>query len=872
MALLKSVLVIKHGIRLSVLPLLFALAMFSQQFMLAGCGGGASDSTDVDGVDVGTVDEDSVDDADDGNVETEDSEDEAIIDEVVVDTDVDGVADAIDNCTNDSNFDQTDTDADGSGDICDEDDDGDGVADAADCNSVVATTYAGAPEYCNGTDDDCDGDIDEEAVDVKTWYEDHDDDGYGRVASEFDPVIVACNEPSGIFSYADNESDCNDEANLVSPGTGELCDGIDNDCDGSVDEDATDATAYYFDSDQDGYGNDDSVILMCHTPGDSDYIMVGGDCDGNDETIHPGAAELCNVVDDDCDGEIDESAADRGAYYIDADGDGFGDVTTAAVFYCADAVPAGYALSTGDCNESDIEINPAADEACLDSVDNDCDLATSDDCTEYQSKKLALAYDSVVYGDVTNLTIGYDVVFAGDINNGGASDIVVGAATYSVSDLSQGRAYVFYGEDSHVRAEIYTAEASAVFDTNTSNDISGSISDQFGYSIAAPGDVNGDGISDLLISVPGEDLNTLSDNGSVNVLFGSESDFTTAQIAGAHQSAVTLMSLSEAGDVNGDGSNDFLATSPCRADSNPATDFGKTFLVYGPIASSFVGTTDLTFDILDTDLSMAQFNFGESDYLCSAENGAAGKGDVNSDGFTDFAIGLPNHDLASSSTDDNAGAVFIVAGKSVAASPWSGENDISSATVTIHGQQSLSSFGAALVVNGDINADGFDDIVVGAPGYSVNDDNDTREGRVYIFYGRSEIDPTSTIEVSASDADVVITGESEGDQAGSKVLMADYDGDGYSDIIVAATLDDDGDVDAGAVYVIYGSASLSSTIDLALADIKFTGAATGDGAGGFLTTGDLNSDGKDDLFISAPGQDTGAADGGAVYIKMGEER
>ncbi len=173
------------------------------------------------------------------------------------------------------------------------------VTDATDCDDSDGHTFPGADEYCDGHDDDCDGEIDEdEALDVATWYADTDNDGYGDSAT----TDLSCDQPSGFVSDA---SDCDDSDKFVHPGADEYCDGHDDDCDGDVDEDdALDADTWYLDDDGDGYGDASSSTVACSQP--SDYVSDDSDCDDTDPSISPAATELCNGVDDDCDSGTSE--------------------------------------------------------------------------------------------------------------------------------------------------------------------------------------------------------------------------------------------------------------------------------------------------------------------------------------------------------------------------------------------------------------------------------------------------------------------------------------------------------------------------------------------------------------------------------------
>ncbi len=242
--------------------------------------------------------------------------------------------------------------------------DGDGYG-AEDCDDSDPDIHPGAAEICNGVDDDCDGAIDEEVT--RSFYRDADGDGYGDTLDR----VEGCEAASG---YVSDDTDCDDSDPAVHPGAQERCNGVDDDCDGQWDEDAQDAGSWYPDQDEDGYGADSGAVSSCTQP--DDHVAEGGDCDDADETIHPGADEYCDEIDNDCDGETDEAdAVDPFSYFLDDDGDGYGqsDEPTQAC-----SLPSGYAELDGDCDDGDDLIHPGADEYC-DEIDQDCDGAVDDD-------------------------------------------------------------------------------------------------------------------------------------------------------------------------------------------------------------------------------------------------------------------------------------------------------------------------------------------------------------------------------------------------------------------------------------------------------------------------------------------------------------
>jgi hypothetical protein len=242
------------------------------------------------------------------------------------------------------------------------------VADDTDCDDADADQYPGADETCNGEDDDCDGTVDEDdAVDVATWYEDADQDGFGNAAvSDID-----CDQPPG---YVADDTDCDDADANQYPGADEYCNGEDDDCDGAVDEDeAQDVQAWYEDTDHDGFGDAAQSILACYQP--QGYVADDTDCDDADANQYPGADEYCNGEDDDCDGTVDEDdALDVLVWYEDFDGDGFGD---AAVSDIDCDQPPGYVADSTDCDDTAPQVNPAAEEIC-NGIDDDCDTFTDE--------------------------------------------------------------------------------------------------------------------------------------------------------------------------------------------------------------------------------------------------------------------------------------------------------------------------------------------------------------------------------------------------------------------------------------------------------------------------------------------------------------
>ncbi|WP_164009468.1 MopE-related protein [Pyxidicoccus trucidator] len=236
------------------------------------------------------------------------------------------------------------------------------VANALDCNDANASTRPGAAEACDGVDNNCNGQVDENVQ--PTWYWDGDRDGYGNPSVK----ILACSQPGG---YVSNAVDCNDASAISHPWAGEVCDALDNNCNGQVDEGVQ--PTWYRDADKDAYGNPNVKTLACSQP--SGYVSNSRDCNDSKSTIKPGAKEVCDGVDNDCDGREDEGVTTT--YFRDADGDRFGKAS--APKQACSSAPSGYVSNGTDCNDANATTYPGALEYCWDAVDSNCN-GTIYDC------------------------------------------------------------------------------------------------------------------------------------------------------------------------------------------------------------------------------------------------------------------------------------------------------------------------------------------------------------------------------------------------------------------------------------------------------------------------------------------------------------
>ena len=279
-----------------------------------------------------------------------------------IDNDADGLTDC----------DDPDCDSNPACDASPQDLDGDGYASDVDCDDEDPEINPDAIEVCDGIDNDCNGEIDDNAVDAGIWYADNDGDGYGNIAE----TILSCEQPAG---YVNNDNDCDDENSEINPDAVEICDGIDNDCNGEVDDNAVDAGIWYADNDGDGYGNIAETILSCEQP--AGYVNNDNDCDDENSEINPGASEIWyDGVDQNCNGKND----------FDMDED-----TYVSSNYNTEA--GGTAPNNGDCDDRDSSINTGENDIPDDGIDQDCN--GSDAITCYVDA------DQDGYGNENGLTV-----------------------------------------------------------------------------------------------------------------------------------------------------------------------------------------------------------------------------------------------------------------------------------------------------------------------------------------------------------------------------------------------------------------------------------------------------------------------------------
>lgn len=506
-----------------------------------------------------------------------------------------------------------------------------------------------------------------------------------------------------------------------------------------------------------------------------------------------------------CGGEtaamVDPITCDEPSVYADTDGDGFGDAAAAAQL-CPNHQD-GYIDNDDDCDDANAAVYPGAPTVCGDGVHNDCD-ADDQGCGPVGTVGVDQASLVLVAGAGSDWA-GAKVAAAGDLTNDGVPDLLVGAPLYGEGD--GGAVYLVAGPLKG--SKLLQDDSHAVFVGQTAGD-------QLGWSAAALGDFDGDGIDDVALGAPFAE--TLG--GAVYLIAGGSAQdgvgMGNADAAWTGSAFNAGLSLGAAGDTNGDGLGDVvIGTSGLGA-----------FVMHGTPQP-----TDVELELEADSYIVA------ADTSDAAGQHVSGAGDVDGDGLADLIIGAPADDRGAS----QAGAAYVVLGDLAVVEL------LSDAHAVLAGQDADQSAGIAVRGLGDVDGDGYDDVAVG-----------DLAGSVYLDGGSALAGERSVDEAwgrLAWGGDPEVQGIDGG---------GDIDGDGVDDVLVAVT---------GQVFVVRGPlASGVTSLDTVAYGTISTKASTDDviGRGGVAFVGDWDSDGYDDLVASMwhglANSDTGNVTAAVLFV------
>lgn len=471
---------------------------------------------------------------------------------------------------------------------------------------------------------------------------------------------------------------------------------------------------------------------------------------------------------------------------------------------------------------------------------------------------------------------GFSVSSAGDVNHDGIEDLIIGAPGYSED---AGSTYVVFGRDTGFTSPIRLDD---LVDSGFARGfrIDGNAHSYLGYSVAAGGDLNGDGVDDLLASATNERAAGSASAGSTYVIYGKQcaraacsfptsaslvADSTGLRIDGATANDNSGIEVDGAGDINGDGVGDLIIGANF---SQPGGIFnaGSSFVVYGRPDLAKSGPNSLG------ELGSAKLGGYRIDgYAERAEAGysVSRAGDVNGDGIDDVIVGAWTE-------NGGQGAAYVVFGRRdsdrwppVSLAMLDGVNGFRLAG------SPTERAGSSVSGAGDVNGDGYDDIIVGAMFASPN--GQYTAGTSYVVFGHGgNFEPSLVLANLDGTNGFRIDGVHAGDSTGARVNAAgDVNGDGFADVVIGAEYANYGAEASGSSYVVFGhGGKFLPAFSLGALDgrngFRIDGEAQEDYSGNSVASADINHDGLDDLVIGAQQADPeGNADAGSVYVIFG---
>jgi hypothetical protein len=419
--------------------------------------------------------------------------------------------------------------------------------------------------------------------------------------------------------------------------------------------------------------------------------------------------------------------------------------------------------------------------------------------------------------DQASASFGASVGSAGDMNGDGRDDVIVGAPLYDGGQTDEGRAVVYLGSTSGVESTVFWAAESD------------QASAQLGVSVASAGAVNGDCFADVIAGANLYDAGQ-TDEGRAFVYYGAAEDVTSPAPWSARsdqESAQLGYSVASAGDVNGDGYDDVIVGANLY--DNGETNEGRAFLYLG----SAGGVGAVAAWTAESDQASAGFGFS-----------VASAGDVNADGYDDVVVGAVGFD--GGNTNEGRAHLYLgSAGGLGASAAWTGESD-----------QDFGNFGYSVASAGDVNDDGYADVIVGAP-YATN--GQSNEGRAFVFLGSASGLAASAVWIGESNQAL--------SEYGYVVASAgDVNADGRDDVIVGAPRYTNGQSQEGRAYLYLGSSSGVTSSAAWTAESDQASALFGQSVAG---AGDVNGDGRHDVLVGAPDYDNGQANEGRASLYLG---
>jgi hypothetical protein len=390
--------------------------------------------------------------------------------------------------------------------------------------------------------------------------------------------------------------------------------------------------------------------------------------------------------------------------------------------------------------------------------------------------------------------MGFSVAAAGDVNGDGYGDVIVGARSYNNGESLEGVAFVFHGGPGGI-ASGGPGTAAAVLESNQAGA-------WLGYSVASAGDVNGDGFADVIVGAPrytsGE-----TEEGAAFVFLGGPSGVGNGSPANADATLQSNQanadfgaSVASAGDVDGDAYADVIVGAPLY--NNALADEGAAFVFQGS-ASGVANGNPTTAAVLESNQAGAQLGFG-----------VAPAGDVDGNGYADVIVGAPRYGNGQS----QEGAAFVFEGGPSGIA----NGDPTTAATLLESDLDGSWLGYSVASAGDVNGDGYADVIAGA--LHFYDDGQTSEGSAFVFPGGSGGVASGTPATAAA----VLESNQVGAGLGVSVASAgDVNGDGFADVIAGAYLYNDPETDEGAAFLYYGNGNRSGRPALAT---QFRGASS----------------------------------------------